>query len=195
MTEKKKEYLRKHFKNTKNDTLMERLEISHSKLHRFARQEGLRKTSQFMRKMQRNASQKAREVNDALDWPPKGYIIPKSEQYRFKKGVSGVERLGVKGERKRIERAQTSRNATIASERRRILFGLEQNTSMKLVEAPPGKNDYRYRLIKRGYITEARASNEFYYDDETDRSDIMEKNGKDRFRFRFYKLKNKQENE
>lgn len=188
MTEVQKEYLRKHFKNTKNDTLMERLNISHSKLHRFARQEGLKKTKQFMRKMQANASKKAREANDAIGWPPKGYIIPKSEKYRFKKGVSGVDRLGVDGERERIERAHASRNATIASERRRILFGLDQKTKMKLVKAPPGKNDYRHRLIKRGYITKVRAANEFYYDNETDRSEVMESNGKSRFRFRFYKL-------
>lgn len=167
---------------------MSKLGISHSMLHRFAQKEGLKKTKQFMRKVQQIAADKAREANAAKGWPPKGYIIPGSKSNRFKKGVASVERLGEKRERDRIENSRISRNAAIAADRRRILFGLEQQTKIKLVAAPPGKNDYRYRLIKRGYITKGRAANEFYYNGYTDRSEVMERNGNDRFRFRFYKL-------
>ena len=52
----KVERLRNMFKNTPNDVIMEKLEISFSTLHRTARALGLVKTKQFMRKCQRNAA-------------------------------------------------------------------------------------------------------------------------------------------
>lgn len=50
----KVERLRKMFKNTPNDVIMEKLDISFSTLHRTARALGLTKTKQFMRKCLRS---------------------------------------------------------------------------------------------------------------------------------------------
>ena len=50
------QWLKKHFKHTKNDVIRERLGLSHSTLHRIARELGLKKTRQFMAKMQMAAS-------------------------------------------------------------------------------------------------------------------------------------------
>lgn len=84
----KVERLRKMFKNTPNDVIMEKLDISFSTLHRTARALGLVKTKRFMRRCQRDAAARARESHIIHGtYPPKGYIIPGSERYRFKAGV------------------------------------------------------------------------------------------------------------
>lgn len=53
--------LKKMYRNTKNDEIMLKLDISLGILYRTARALGLVKTKQFMRKCQRNAADKARE--------------------------------------------------------------------------------------------------------------------------------------
>lgn len=102
--------LRKMFKNTPNDVIMEKLDISFSTLHRTARALGLVKTKQFMRGCQRDAAARARESHIIHGtYPPKGYIIPGSESYRFKAGVTNKQRFGARKERRRVEKSAESR--------------------------------------------------------------------------------------
>ena len=131
---------------------MLKIGIKHSSLHRFARENGLKKTKQFQRKCQLATSKAAREVNKRNNWPPKGYVIPKREENCFKPGYSPIERWGEKKEHERIEKSAARRRVTILSEKRRVLFGLEQKTKLKVVKAPHVKSSYRYLLKKRGYI-------------------------------------------
>lgn len=56
LTEKQRAYLAKHFKNTKNKDLAEKLGISLRSVVRIGREMGLTKTKQFMRKTQANCS-------------------------------------------------------------------------------------------------------------------------------------------
>lgn len=171
MTEEQQKYIIRHFKNTKNDELMAKLGINHSELHRFARAHGLKKTKQFQRKCQANATAKAREVNKRNNWPPKGYIIPGSENNRFKPGVNNRQRLGDKRNAERIKKCHEKRNATIAADRRRLLFGLEPKTKMKLILTNHNHNrsSIKHLLVKRGYISQ-RGSRTVYYDENTNRS-------------------------
>lgn len=62
LTEQQTQWLIRHFKHTKNDEIAARLNISLSYLHRLARQLGLKKTRQFMRKTQANAVAHAQEA-------------------------------------------------------------------------------------------------------------------------------------
>ena len=55
-------WLKKHFKHTKNDEICAKLGISTSYLHHLARQYGLKKSKQFMKKAQLNASAIGAEV-------------------------------------------------------------------------------------------------------------------------------------
>lgn len=56
LTDRQTAWLIRHFKHTKNDDICAKLGISTSYLHRLAREYGLTKTRQFMRKMQLAAS-------------------------------------------------------------------------------------------------------------------------------------------
>jgi hypothetical protein len=174
LSEKNQKWILCHFKNTKNDFIMQKLKISHSALHQFARENGLKKTKQFQNKCQRNAALKGAEVNKLNNWPPKGYVIPKSVINRYKKGVTPEMRLGKKKNKERILKSAQNRKKTVLAEKRRVLFGLDQKTKLKVVAAPHAKNAFRYTLKKRGYVI-GRGENTIYYDINTQRSKTCER--------------------
>lgn len=183
LTDKQKNWIIKHFKNIKNDVILEKLSISHSMLHRFARENGLKKTKQFQSKCQLNASAIANVVNRRNNWTPKGYKIPKSEEYRFKTGESLAKKLGKKKNQERIIKSAASRRKTIRAEKRRVLFGFDQKTKLKVVAAPRCKNAFRYLLKKRGYLVE-RGSSDVCYNSETSRSPATEHTAYIKYSFR-----------
>lgn len=169
---------------------MLKIGIKHSALHRFARENGLKKTKQFQRKCQLATAEAARLANKRNNWPPKGYVIPNRNS--FEKGITPEQRLGKEKNAERIRLSAESRRVTVKAEKRRVLFGLPQKTKLKVVSAPRAKLAYKYTLKVRGYITE-RGSSEIYFDQNTNRSDIVEKTATLRYRFRikeFYQISN-----
>jgi len=189
LTTYQKNWIIKHFRNTKNEVIQNKLSISHSMLHRFAREEGLKKTKQFQSKCQLNAAKEARKVNLVNNWPPKGYIIPRSEEFRYKPGLTPRQRLGEKRNAERIQKSAESRRKTVAAEKRRVLFGLPQRTKLKVVAATHKKNSYRHVLKKRGYIV-ARAARTIFYNQSTNRSPIVERTAQVKYRFDIKELSN-----
>lgn len=166
---------------------MEKLQISHSALHRFARENGLKKTKQFQSKCQLEASRKGRETNKRNNWPPKGYVIPKSEENRFQAGITPEKRLGKKKNRERIRKSAEGRRQTVKAEKRRVLFGLDQKTKLKVVAAPRVKISYRHLLKKRGYIV-LKGRREIFYAETTNRSELSELRASQKCRLEFKKL-------
>lgn len=177
----------KHFRNTKNDVILEKFGISHSALHRFAREAGLTKTKRFQNKCQLNAARLANEVNRKNNWPPKGYIIPRSREFCYKSGVKPIERLGKKKNAERIRKSAESRKKTVLAEKRRVLFGLPQRTKLKVVASPRNKVAYRYTLKKRGYIV-SKAAKDIFYNESTNRSEIVERTAQVKYRFSIKEL-------
>lgn len=153
LTPEQERWLVAHFRHTTNPEIARRLGISETTMHRFARKLGLTKSRQHMRKTQRNAADKAKESHLRNGtYPPKGYIIPRSEEFRFKAGVTPVERLGKRRERQRIERSAESRRKTFREERARALFGVPRRTGLRVVKEPRGKTCqrwYRFRPLER----------------------------------------------
>ena len=95
LTQRQEAWLCRHFRNTRNAELAARLGISESSLRRFARSLGLTKTPQFMRKCQAAtaAAAKASHLRNGT-YPPKGYRIPRSEEFQFKPGTSACGSAG-----------------------------------------------------------------------------------------------------
>lgn len=165
LTDRQEAWLVRHFKHTKNDEITLRLGISHSTLHRFARKLGLRKTPQFMRKCLLGTAAKARESHIRNGtYPPKGYIVPRSREFRFKKGETPLMRLGPKREAERIARAAASRERTRRSERARAAFGLPQRTRLRVVRHPVKMIQQRWYLKKRGYVIDEREKLAYWTD-------------------------------
>lgn len=170
---------------------MERFGWSHSFLHRVAREMGLKKTKQFQAKCQRNAADKAREshiINGTF--PPKGYIIPGSEENRFKAGVTNEQRLGARKNRKRIEKSAESRRQTLREERARRVFGVPQRTRLRVLNR--GHRFYHsvWYLRSRGYEVDAR-NLVAYYDDGTRRCPVLEKKGRNPDKGHYFDFKAK----
>ena len=153
LTDKEMDYLVRHFKDTDNEYLAMYLGISESTLHRLARRFGLKKTRAHMRQMQREAAAAATFSNTAHGtYPPKGYRIPRSEEFYFKKGVNGRKRWGKAKERRRIEKAAAARKATVVNEKMRVRMGLPQLTKMKVTQQPRQQILDRCYLKRCGYI-------------------------------------------
>lgn len=176
LTPEQERWLVRHYKHTKNAEIGSRLGIGQSTLHRFARELGLKKSKQFMQKYAQKGSEAAWIVNRRNGWPPKGYVIPRSRECGFQKGVTCLQRIGPKREAERIRKAAESRRATVKRERARIVWGLEQKTKLKLVTNPK-KIQYRYALRQHGYEI-GRGESVAYVVDRTRRSTKIETNAR-----------------
>ncbi len=163
-------WLRKHFKHTKNDDIAAKFGWSQTTLHRFARQMGLTKTPQFQSKCQRNAADKAKASHLRNGtYPPKGYIIPKSQEHRFKPGHKETEAA----KRRRVAKAVETMRQIRKEEKARANWGLRQLTKLRVIAQPRRAATQRHYLRKRGYIIQ-RGSMIAYYDERTDRCPKME---------------------
>ena len=184
LTEKQEKWLKKHFLHTKNAEIAEKLGISESAVHRFARALGLKKSRQYMVKCQRetaDAAKKSHRLNGT--YPPKGYIIPGSEKHRFKQGETCRDRIGAKREAERIRKSAATRKQTYKKEKARVIFGLEQRTKIKILQQPKEKILLRYYLKKRGYIVDDDARI-VYYTDTTKRGQKIEAKQQPWYKFR-----------
>lgn len=84
--------------------------------------------------------------------------------------------LGLKRSRdKWNDHIRKSRIERIKSEKRRIMFGLEQRTKLKVV-CNKSKHYLRQKLRQFGYVAD-KGSNTVYYTDDTVRKPIRERNG------------------
>lgn len=188
-TDRQLSWLEKHFINTKNEVIVEELckrgpSLSLSSMIRMARQMGLRKSKQFVRKFNRAALDKMRAFNEST-----GYIHSSNgakEQWRkyrekgfiprscFKTVQSNLDRKGPRSESERIRKSVESRRKTIDRERRRIDLGLEQKTNLILIRHFNRREIYlRSKSRKKGY-TVFRSDESVYYTKSTDRDPRFE---------------------
>ena len=184
LTPEQELWLKNHFKHTKNDDIARRLGISVRSVNRIAGELGLKKSRQFMQKTQHNAANKANESHRRNGtYPPKGYIIPRSEEFRFRKGERPIDRIGKEREAERIRKGVESRNELRKLEKARALYGLPRQTKLNVVKRPRLQIQLRHYLKKHcGYIVD-RGSFVFYYTDETKRSAEIESRPRTGFTF------------
>lgn len=183
LSEKAQAWIVAHYKHTKNAEIAAKWGISETTLHRFARAHGLKKTPQQMRKTQAEAAAAARASHLVHGtYPPKGFRIPRAEEFQFKAGVTSEQRLGKKGEAERLRKSAESRRRTWKLEKGRALFGLPRETKLAVVRHPREHALRRYALKRHGYQV-ARGGYDVYYGKDTVRSVRLE-----RWPFRFHEL-------
>lgn len=168
------EWLKENFGSTKNQKLANKLGTSPRSITRMARKLGLWKTKEFISAMQLNASEHGARVNRANggNAGTKNLLVY-GKAYRFKAGESNRDRMSEEAFKEMHRRIGESRKETFRKEKRRVLFGLEQKTGLRVVQCPKEKISLRNNLRKHGYEI-ARASNEAIVSDNTRRSAIME---------------------
>lgn len=184
LTPDQEKYLKNHYKHTKNADLSARFGISVRSVNRIAKSMGLEKSRQFIRKTQLEAANKAKESHRKNGtYPPKGYIIPNSEKFWFKKGERPVDRIGKKREAERVRKGVETRAELRKLEKARVLYGLPRQTKLNVVKRPKSQIQLRYYLKRHcGYIAD-RGGFIFYYTDETKRSAEIESRPRTGFTF------------
>lgn len=175
LSEAEQQWMRNNFCKTKNAEVAEHLGISHRTVVRIARDMGLVKHPDFTKAMQRNASEHAAKRNKANggNAGTKNLLIY-GKAYRFKKGERQKDKMSAEAFDAMHRRIGEQRKNTIKAEKRRVLFGLEQKTKLRVVQAPKEKICLRNGLRKKGYEI-ARASNEAFITAATHRSEVMER--------------------
>ena len=184
LTEKQENWLKKHFKHTKNDEIAAKLGVSKTTVIRLARRFGLTKSRQFIQKMQAEAIAAAKQshlLNGT--YPPKGYVIPGREKGLFKAGETCLQRIGAKRNAERIKKATATWRETYKKEKARAAFGFPQRTKLRVVPKPIAKIKLRSYLKLRGYIVDDVAR-VVYYTEETKRGKRIEAKPQPWYKFR-----------
>ena len=168
------EWFINHFADTKNQKLAEALGTSLRSVTRIARELGLWKSKEFMSAMQHNASEHGAKANRLTGGNAGARnLLIYGRDHRFKAGESNKDRMSAEDFAAMHRRIGESRKETFKKERRRVIFGLEQQTNLRVVQCPKEKVSLRLNLRKRGYEI-PRASNEATVTNETRRSIRME---------------------
>ena len=174
LTAEQLEWLKENFCHTKNQELADELGTSPRSVTRMARTLGLWKTSEFVAAMQQNAADHAAKANRANggNAGTKNLLLY-GKAYRFKAGESNKDRMSKEAFKEMHRKIGESRKETFRKEKRRVLFGLEQKTRLRVVQCTREKICLRSNLRKHGYEI-ARASNEAFITATTHRSEVME---------------------
>ena len=175
LTQEQLEWLKENFGSTKNQELANELGTSPRSITRMARELGLWKTKEFISAMQRNASEHGARVNRANggNAGAKNLLIY-GKAYQFKKGERQKDKMSAEAFDAMHRHIGEQRKKTFKAEKRRVIFGLEQKTKFRVVQAPKEKICLRNGLRKKGYEI-ARASNEAFITAATHRSEVMER--------------------
>ncbi len=183
-TDEERAWMESHFAHTKNEDVALRLGVSLRTAVRLAREMGLEKGAEFVRAMQANAATHAARANRGEGNSGKVNLLKYGEAYRFKPGVGGKDHVSPEAWPGIRRRGAETRKRTIKAERRRVAFGLEQKTALRVVQAPKSKICLRNNLRKHGYEVE-RASNNATITPATRRSEQMERRA-EKMGMRFY---------
>lgn len=174
LTPEQSEWFVANFTNTKNQELADRLGTSPRSVTRIARELGLWKSKEFVAAMQRNASEHGAHANRLMGGNAGAVNLLKyGKATRFKPGTTQRDRMSEEAYAAMLVKRGAARKELFRKERRRVIFGLEQQTNLRVVQCPKEKVLLRNGLRKRGYEI-PRASNEATVTNETRRSIRME---------------------
>lgn len=198
LTDEQREWLARWFPEMPNALLLKASGMSHSTMHRFARELGLVKSEKGRRRIIRYQAKICKQVNEANGYYDSLRGRPCSEATRqgtaqmwqdIREGrrehpFAIMKRRSPARYRKYMQRKSEERRETIRKETRRMLYGLERQTRLKCIVLRPytkRQTSHRYNALKRGYIVMADCSEQsgerynIYYDQDTQRAPLFEK--------------------
>lgn len=199
LTDEQKEWLSKWFPEVENSRLMEASGMSHSTLHRFARQFRLTKSEKGIRGIKKRQAAHIKLVcenngyYDSLRGRQPSEACRNATAQMWQDIRDGkrehpariLKRKNPRKYRKWMQRKSEERKETIRKETRRVLYGLERKTKLKCIvmcKYTKRQVSHRYNALRRGYIIMQDCSDQsgerynIYYDDQTERTPIFERN-------------------
>ena len=198
LTDEQRAWLCKWFPEEENSRLMKASGMSHSTLHRFAREFGLTKSPKGWKRIKKR---QAAHIKRVCERQPSEACRKATAQMwqdirdgKREHPARIMKRTNPRKYRKWMERKSQERKETIRKETRRVLYGMERKTRLKCIVMCPytrRQTSHRYNALKRGYIIMEDCTEQggerynIYYDKETERAPIFEKNLlKDGFRIK-----------
>ncbi len=199
LTDEQTEWLRRWFPLIENPLLMQMSTMSHSTLHRFARQMGLTKSEKGIKRIKKRQAAHIKKVCERNGYYAslRGHrpseaccegIRKMWAEIRTGKREHPMKILRSKNPRKyaaSMKRRSKSRRELFAKEIMRITYGLPRETKLRHVTAYPYTRKqvcHRYSALQRGYyVMEDCSENSgerynIYYDENTVRSPRFENN-------------------
>lgn len=207
LNDEQQAWLRRRFPVTENCRLAKAMGISLYKLKELIQEYGLTKSEAGLKAIRRRrdkAAAKTNERNGCYD-RKRGHPVSEAtiagtrrrwEEYRNglrEHPLQTIQRTDPERyEALRVTRSQ-NRRELIAKEKRRIIYGLERKTSIKVVVMKAytrSQRHHRHNALLRGYLLDEDCSEGqpgryvIYYDEKTERSERFERNCiADGFRF------------
>jgi len=199
INKEQREWLCQWFPTIENKRLAKAMGVGLSKLHYFARELGLTKSEagwRAIKRRQAKAMAKTNERNGCYD-RKRGHAPSEAtlegnrrrwEEYR--QGLRESPQATAKRKnpmkwKASLKKRSDDRREMIRKEKRRIIYGLERKTNLKVVVMKPYTRSqiaHRHNAMKRGYLLDMDCLEGqpgryvIYYDDETERSAKFEAN-------------------
>lgn len=199
LTDEQRAWFCKWFPEEENIRLMAASGMSHSTLHRFARELGLTKSPAGWKRIKKRQAAHIKRVckkngyYDSMRGKQPTEACRKTTAQMWQEIREGkrehpvhiLKRTNPAKYRKWMERKSEERRETIRQERQRAFYGMERKTRLKCIVMRPYTRRqacHRYNALKRGYFVMEDCSEQsgerynIYYDNETERAPIFERN-------------------
>jgi len=199
LTDEQKEWLCKWFPEVENSVIMQASGMSHSTMHRFARDLGLTKSEKGIKGIWKRQAAHIKRVCEKNGYYDSLRGRQPSEATRIATAKMWQEILEGKREhpfkimkrqnprkyRKYLQHKSESRKEQIKKEIRRVLYGMQRQTKLRCVvmcKYTTSQTSHRYNALKRGYIIMEDCSEQsgerynIYWDEYTERASIFERN-------------------
>ena len=199
LTDEQRAWLCKWFPEEENSRLMKASGMSHSTLHRFAREFGLTKSPKGIKRIKKRQAAHVKRLcekngyYDSLRGKQPSEACRKASAQMWQEIRDGkrehpariMKRTNPRKYRKWQQRKSQEYKETIRKEMRRALYGMERKTRLKcivLCKFTKRQVCHRYNALRRGYIIMQDCSEQsgerynIYYDDQTERTPIFERN-------------------
>lgn len=199
LTEEQKEWMRRWFPEEENSRIRKASGMSHSTLHRFARELGLTKSEKGLHRIKKRQAAHVKRLCERNGYydsirgrkPSEATMAGTARMWQdIRDGKREHPAVIMKRENPRkyrqwMKRKSEERKKTIRLEHARLIYGLERKTNLKCVviqKYTRSQTCHRSNALKRGYIIMEDCSEgsgeryNIYYDGETQRAPIFENN-------------------
>lgn len=199
LTDEQREWFCRWFPEEENSRLMKASGMTHSTLHRFARELGLTKSPKGIKRIRKRQAAHIKRVCERNGYydsmrgrqPSEACLKATAQMWQdIREGKREhpariMKRENPRKYRKWMENRSKERKETIRKEMRRVLYGMERKTRLKCIvmcKYTRRQVSHRHNALKRGYIIMEDCSEQggerynIYYDNETKRSPIFERN-------------------
>lgn len=199
LTDEQRAWFCRWFPEEENSRLMKASGMNHSTLHRFARELGLTKSPKGIKRIRKRQAAHIKRVCERNGYydsmrgrqPSEACLKATAQMWQdIREGKREhpariMKRENPRKYRKWMENRSKERKETIRKEMRRVLYGMERKTRLKCIvmcKYTRRQVSHRHNALKRGYIIMEDCSEQggerynIYYDNETKRSPIFERN-------------------